>query len=127
MENMVDARLAAALAPLTSDVAELRMRIIGIDGNGTGREGALQRQDKKLQQLDDGQLHIIKQLGVLTARSETWSKAKFYKSLPIWLALILSLIGSVIGYLVYRQHTGHEVSQQGHAQVQPSNATNEFR
>lgn len=121
---MVDARLAVLLGPLTGQVAELRTRIIGIDGNGTGREGALQRQDKKLQDLDDGQIHIIEQLRVLTTRSETWSKAKFYKSLPIWIAIILSLIGSVIGYLTYRAHTGHEITQGPHAQVMRYDAGN---
>lgn len=125
VENMVDARLAAALGPLTSTVGDLRARIIGIDGNGTGRKGVLQRQDEKLQQLDDGQLHIIKQLGILTTRSETWSKAKFYKNLPVWLGIILSLIAAVIAYLAYRAHTGHEVSQQGHAQVQTYDAGNQ--
>lgn len=122
---MVSAMIGEAMAPVLKSQAELRERIIGIDSNGTGRSpGALQRQDAKLQQLDEGQIHIIEQLGVLTTRSETWSKAKFYKSLPIWIAIILSLIGSVIGYLTYRAHTGREITQGPHAQVMRYDAGN---
>lgn len=131
---MVGMMIGDAMKPILTSQAELRERIIGIDSNGTGRTpGTLQRQDAKLQQLDDGQLHIIKQLtsfqnalDAITISTSTWSKARFYKNLPIWLGVLAAVVASVIGYLGYRAHASHEITQGPHAQVEtiPADASN---
>ena len=119
---MVSAMIGEAMKPVLSLQAELRTRIIGIDGNGTGREGELQRQNTKLTALDEGQIFIIKELAEIKVSTQTWNKETFYKQLPVWVGIAFALIGSVIGYLTYRAKIGQEVSKQGHSQVVPYDA-----
>lgn len=102
VENMVDARLAAALGPITGGLAELKSRIIGIDGNGTGREGELQRQNTKLTNLDDGQKFMIEQLHTITTRQENWSKKKFWTLIRWGIPIIITLLALALSYAGYR-------------------------
>lgn len=99
---MVSAMVASAVTPVLRDVSEVRARIIGIDGNGTGREGVLQRHGKQLDLLDKGQLHIIEQLTVLTTRQETWSKKKFWNLVRWGIPVIISLIVLLLTYVGIR-------------------------
>lgn len=107
---MIDARQAAAMRPVMEMLTELRIRIIGMDGNGTGSEGALQRQDKKIADLDDGQKFMIKQLETINNHTSFWNKAKFYRSLPVWITIIVTVLALVVAYLAYKKSTGHEIS-----------------
>lgn len=74
---MVDARVETAilkyhkentsvLHSLTDAVSELRARIIGIDGNGTGRVGAVQRIENTLKQQTVIFLAVMGAIGVAT-------------------------------------------------------------
>lgn len=109
--NMIDARQAAAMRPVMEMLTELRIRIIGMDGNGTGSEGVLQRQDKKIADLDDGQKFIIQQLETINKHTSFWNKAKFYKGLPTWVTIIATVLALVVAYLAYKKSTGHEISK----------------
>lgn len=104
LENMVDARLALAISPLAAAIAKLETRIIGIDGNGTMREGELQRQNTKLVKLDEGQLYMIEQLHVITIRQENWSKKGFWAMIRWGIPIILTLLGLFFTYAAYRMH-----------------------
>lgn len=103
IENMVSAMIGDAIKPVLLSQAELRERIIGIDSNGTSRTpGALQRQDVKLQQLDDGQMHMIEQLTLLTTRQENWSKKGFWNLLRWGIPIIITLLALLLSYAGYR-------------------------
>lgn len=79
VEDIVTVQLANAMQPVLRAQAETRERLIGIDGNGTGREGALQRQDKKLVEMS-GQIEDVKtSVSTLVERSETVSKKKIWE------------------------------------------------
>lgn len=79
VRDMVSAMLGEALKPVLRAQAETRERLIGIDGNGTGREGVLQRQDKKLEEMS-GQLAEVKDgQALLLTRSESWSKKAIWE------------------------------------------------
>jgi hypothetical protein len=75
---MISAAVAAALVPIQRNQAELRERLIGIDGNGTGRIGVLQKQDEKMQAMD------VK-LDMLVNRSQSWNKKNVW-ALAKWVA-----------------------------------------
>lgn len=99
---MVDARLAVALGPVNAGLSELKSRIIGIDGNGTGREGELQRQNTKLTNLDDGQKFIIEQLHTIKSGQDSWSKKKFWNLLRWGIPIIITLLALLLSYAGFR-------------------------
>lgn len=106
---MVSAMMSQALNPVLTSMAEIRTRIIGMDGNGTGREGALQRQDKSIARLDEGQVFIIEKLGgitdqlhTITNRQETWSKKKFWNWVKWGIPVIITMASLTLAYIMYR-------------------------
>jgi hypothetical protein len=111
IENMVSAMVNDAVNPLRQQVSEIRARIIGIDGNGTGQKGALQRQDDKLHDLDDGQKFIIGQLHGITTRQENWSKQRFWTLVRWGIPIIITLLALMLSYLGYRAAQNKPVAQ----------------
>lgn len=114
---MVSAMMAQALNPVLTSMAEIRTRIIGMDGNGTGREGVLQRQDKSIARLDDGQVFIIEKLGglseqlhTLTTRQETWSKKKFWNWVKWGIPVIITLIALLLTYVTFRASSNRPIA-----------------
>jgi hypothetical protein len=84
--------------------SELRERIIGIDGNGTGREGALQRQDKVLARLVEGHAEMSDNITTLVNRSQSWNKKNVWEFAK-WVigglgALGTVLLGMYIGHIM---------------------------
>lgn len=109
---------------LASDkLNKIERRIIGIDGNGTGQKGALQRQDDKLEELAGNQAVMTTKLDTLLHRSTSWDKASFWSAFKWWIGIIFALIGAVIGYLSYRAKVGHEISKAPTALSQNFDAT----
>lgn len=126
---MVSAMMGETLKPVLRDISEVRARIIGIDGNGTGREGVLQRQNKSIERLDEGQKFIIDQLHNLTNRSETWSKAGFWKGLRWMLATLIALLAVLMSYLGYRasQHPAEPLAKHAFYDNAPLDASQDMR
>lgn len=120
---MIDLAIATYDRGAVEKLNKIEGRIIGIDGNGTGKKGALQRQDDKLEELAGNQAAMSTKLDTLLHRSKSWDKATFWKAFKWWIGLILALIGSVIGYLSYRAKTGHEISKAPTALTQNFDAT----
>lgn len=54
MENLVEAKLATYHAQNVQRLTRIEERIISIDGNGTGRIGAVQRIENAIANLSDG-------------------------------------------------------------------------
>lgn len=85
--------------------AKIEARIIGIDGNGTGRIGALQRQDLKLAELGDAQQQMDEKLDtVLTAVHNLSSvdKKDIWDAVRWMFGTILVILGLMLGYMTYR-------------------------
>lgn len=130
---MVSAMVAASITPVLRDVSEVRARIIGIDGNGTGREGVLQRHGKQLDDLDEGQVFIIEkldeitdQLKTITTGQETWSKKKFWNLVRWGIPVIISLIVLLLTYVGIRAANNKPIaSTHTVSQNYPINATAE--
>lgn len=99
---MVGVMIGDAMKPVLKSQEELRTRLIGIDGNGTGREGELQRQNKKLCDLDDGQKFMIEQLHTITTRQESWSKKKFWSLVRWGIPIIITLLALLLSYMGWR-------------------------
>lgn len=107
---MIDLAISKFHGENVARLEKIEARLIGIDGNGTGRKGVLQRQDETLATLADGHVEMKKSIDILVHRSGSWDKATFYRNAKWWITILLALIGSVIGYLTYRAKVGHEVS-----------------
>lgn len=65
VEDIVDARIASAMAPILRFQSETRERFLSIDGNGSGRKGALQRQDDKMEEIDGKVTTLLHRSGEL--------------------------------------------------------------
>lgn len=95
-DNLVRMELFAAA------LEALKQRIIGIDGNGTGKIGVLQKQDIVLAELKQNQKVIEKKLDDLSISLNTWSKARFWHNLRWLLVVLVTLLGVLISYMAYR-------------------------
>lgn len=85
-------------------MSKLESRLIGIDGNGTGKEGVLQRQDKALVAIHSNLSDQDKKLDTLLTRSTTWNKANVLKGLRNWIIMLAGMVGVLLAYLTYH-HT----------------------
>lgn len=90
--------------------AKIEARIIGIDGNGTGREGALQRQDKELLLLKAGQFDMNIKLDTLLHRSSYWSKKGFWTTVRWGIPTIIALLSLMLAYFGYRAASNKPVA-----------------
>lgn len=86
---------------ITKMLVELRQRIIGVDGNGTGSEGVLQRQDKAIDRLEAGQDGMSAQLTLLVNRSKYWNKADIWKAVRWFLMFLVALAAVCVSYMAY--------------------------
>ena len=90
-------------------LAEIRSRLIGIDGNGTGKVGVLQRQDAvlaeyntKLGQMQKSQDTLKTKLETLITQDETWDKKKVWAGVVKMFRIILVILALILSYLMYR-------------------------
>lgn len=87
---------------------ELKYRVIGIDGNGTGRTGALQRQDVKIAEVDAKIIDVsTKQVAMDGKIDQLLVQTKNYSKEDVkgWLRAILAILTILLGYLTYRAAT----------------------
>lgn len=116
---MVSAMMSEALTPVLRDVSEVRARIIGIDGNGTGRKGALQRQDDKMEEIAETQREQGMKLDTLLHRSSSWDKKTVWRNVKWMFGIILTALGLMFAWLEYRAHTHpSQPIATGHAEVE---------
>jgi len=82
-------------------LVKIEERIIGIDGNGTGREGALQRQDKVLKRIET-------EVTKLVTASTSWNKRDLLHAAKWVLATIISISAVAVAYMDYhaKYHAG---------------------
>lgn len=90
-------------------LAEIRARLIGIDGNGTGKVGVLQRQDAVLAEQNDRLERVQKSQDTLKTKMETfimqdatWDKKKVWEAVLKMFRVILVILGLILSYLMYR-------------------------
>ena len=100
------------LTKLDAMMEALIKRVIGIDGNGTGKVGVLQKQDIKLEELGDNQDRIEGKINDLIHASESFNKKKFWSNLKWGVTTIIALLVLILGFMVYRaqQVPAHGVS-----------------
>ena len=100
------------LSKIESLVEALTKRVIGIDGNGTGKIGVLQKQDIKLEELGENQNRIENKIDDLRFATENFSKKKFWSILKWAVTTIIALLVLILGFMVYRaqQVPAHGVS-----------------
>lgn len=83
---MIDLAISRHHAENVVRLTRIEDRILGIDGNGSGRKGVLQRQDEKLEQMS-GEIRDVKTdvaevkdgQNVLLQRSQSWSKKNVWE------------------------------------------------
>lgn len=92
---MIDLSIARFHGENVARLTKIEDRIIGIDGNGTGRKGALQRQDDKLEEMSG-------QLKTLLIRSETFSKKGFWTLVRWGIPIIITLLALILSYMGFR-------------------------
>lgn len=116
VQNMIDLAIAKfhgenveRLSEIKTTQAEIRQRIIGMDGNGTGKIGVLQRQDMKLAELSEkqdmlesNQTAMNVKLDTIIHQTTSWDKAKVWEALKWMFATILAILSLILGYLGYR-------------------------
>lgn len=116
IQSMIDATVSKnhlenvnRLTKITNWLTEIKERVIGIDGNGTGRIGALQRQDRKLEELVDNQELLTKNQHEMNAKldlfihsANSWDKTSVISVLYQGFGSILVILGLIIGYITYR-------------------------
>jgi hypothetical protein len=116
LQMVVDGRLSkyhseniTRFSGIETLLAEIRSRLIGIDGNGTGKVGALQRQDKvlaaqndKLEQMQVSQDKLETKLENFITQDETWDKKKVWAGVVKMLRIILVILALILSYLMYR-------------------------
>lgn len=95
IQTMIDLAIQRFHGENVARLTKIEDRIIGIDGNGTGRIGALQRQDLKLSELDG-------KLNILVTRSETWSKKGVWSVVKWGIPIIITLLALLLSYAGYR-------------------------
>jgi hypothetical protein len=101
IERIAEVKVKAAIADLRAEIlpklARIEERIIGIDGNGTGREGAIQRLDTKVDGIaGDVSLLVANEStvrGALVQRQE--DKAAAWWRQPIAIALVVALVEGI--------------------------------
>jgi hypothetical protein len=100
----IETMIAAELSPILLQISRLESRLIGIDGNGSGREGVLQRQDRALTAIHRNLSDQDTKLDTLLRRSTTWDKAAVMKGIRNWTIVLAALVGAMLAYLTYH-HT----------------------
>jgi hypothetical protein len=83
-------------------LTKIEERIIGIDGNGTGRIGALQRQDIKLAEIATNQSVMNSKIDKALHSATSWDKKSVINVLYQGFGSILVILGLIIGYITYR-------------------------
>lgn len=92
---MIDLSIARFHGENVSRLTKIEDRIIGIDGNGTGRKGALQFQNDKLEEMS------VK-LNTLLVRSENLSKKSIWAVVKWGIPIIITLLALLLSYMGYR-------------------------
>lgn len=113
VQNMIDLAIANFHAENVARLTKIEQRIIGIDGNGTGKKGALQRQDAKLEELACAQKDMGSKLDTIIHQTNSWDKATVWEALKWMFGTILVILALILSYLGYRasQHSKEPIAQ----------------
>lgn len=99
---MIELAIAQHHAENVQRLSKIEERIIGIDGNGTGRIGALQRQDIKLAELAAAQAIMVGKIDEVLHNTKSWSKESVINAVKWMFGTILVILGLIITYVAYR-------------------------
>jgi hypothetical protein len=108
IETMISAAVEKRHGENLQRFAEIRERIIGIDGNGTGRIGALQRQDAQLASIKSTVKDIGAKVDALTTAMTTWNKRDVLKLAGWVFGTLIAMSAVAVAYMDYhaKYHAG---------------------
>jgi hypothetical protein len=98
IEEIAEAKVRLAIADLKTEIlpqfTEIKGRLIGIDGNGTGREGAIQVLNRKMDTMGSDVSTLLRNdsrvKGALTQRQED-RDSEWWRQ-PVGVALVVAVI-----------------------------------
>jgi hypothetical protein len=94
VQRMIDYTIAMAVTPALADI---RNRVIGIDGNGTGHSGALQRLEVKVIEGFDELTKAVEALQTSNRENSSISKVKLWHVVAAAITLAVTFALTTLG------------------------------
>lgn len=92
---MIDLAIAKFHGENVSRLTKIDERLIGIDGNGSGRKGVLQKHGEQLEEMNGD-------IKTLLTRSENFSKKGVWAVVKWGIPTIITLLALLLSYYGYR-------------------------
>jgi len=106
VEDMIAAAIGNYHRENVARLSDIEGRLIGIDGNGTGKRGVLQQMGETLDEIKNDLKDTQRKVGVLTVSDTSWNKEKLLKGVGWFVVTLIAAAGVFIAGLTY-WHSRH--------------------